>query len=73
MGCIRTTMPNLPRLGPTEAPMERWERRAQKLDAKRRRMRVTGRGLVTTEPLAIQKRLKKLKEAAGTRRTRRKK
>lgn len=53
--------------------MERWERRAQKLDAKRRRMRVTGRGLITTEPLAIQKRLKKLREAAGTRRGRRKK
>lgn len=51
--------------------MERWERRAQKLDAKRRRMRVTGRGLLTTEPLAIQKRLQKLKKAAGTRRGKR--
>jgi hypothetical protein len=53
--------------------VERWERRAQKLDAKRRRMRVTGRGLLTTEPLAIQKRLQKLKAAAATRRGKRKK
>jgi hypothetical protein len=53
--------------------MERWERRAQKLDAKQRRMRVTGRGLITTEPAAIQKRLKKMQESAQTRRGRKRK
>ena len=51
--------------------MERWERRARKLDARRQRMRVTGRGLITTEPLAIQKRMKKLKQAADSRRGKR--
>ncbi|MCL4242308.1 MAG: hypothetical protein KJ048_13245 [Dehalococcoidia bacterium] len=53
--------------------MERWERRAQKLDAKRRRMRVTGRGLITTEPQAIQKRLKKMQESAQARRGKKRK
>ena len=40
--------------------MEKWEQRANKLEAKRRRMRVTGRGLLTTEPAAIKKRLEKM-------------
>jgi len=48
--------------------VERWERRAEKLEAKRRRMRVVGRGLLTTEPLAVRKRLKKLEETASRRR-----
>jgi len=39
--------------------MDRWERRAAKLDAKRRRMHLQGRGLLTTEPLAMIRRLKK--------------
>ena len=42
--------------------MEKWEQRAKKLEAKRRRMRVTGRGLLTVEPAAIQKRLEKMAE-----------
>jgi hypothetical protein len=45
-----------------------WEERARKLDSKRRRMRVQGRGLITVEPAAVSKRLKKLHESAGTRR-----
>lgn len=53
--------------------MERWERRAQKLDAKRQRMRVTGRGLITTEPQAVQRRLKKMQEAAQSRRGKKRK
>lgn len=40
--------------------MEKWEQRAKKLEAKRRRMRVTGRGLLTVEPAAIQKRLEQM-------------
>ncbi len=45
-----------------------WEDRAKKLDAKRRKMRVQGRGLLTVEPLAISKRLKQMQEAAKSRR-----
>jgi hypothetical protein len=45
--------------------VDRWERRAEKLEAKRRRMRVEGRGLLTTEPLALMRRLKKAGKAAG--------
>jgi hypothetical protein len=48
--------------------MERWEQRARKIEAKRRRMRVTGRGLITVEPGAVRKRLEKLQESAGRRR-----
>jgi ribosomal 50S subunit-associated protein YjgA (DUF615 family) len=47
--------------------VEQWEQRAKKLEAKRRRMRVTGRGLLTTEPAAIKKRLEKM-AANGKRR-----
>jgi len=50
--------------------MERWERRAKKLDARRRRMVVQGRGLLTTEPAAIRKRLEKLRKAGEARRRR---
>ncbi len=45
-----------------------WEDRAKKLDAKRKKMRVQGRGLLTVEPLAISKRLKRMQEAAKSRR-----
>ncbi|MFN8618287.1 MAG: hypothetical protein U0837_14425 [Dehalococcoidia bacterium] len=45
-----------------------WEDRAKKLDAKRRKMRVQGRGLLTVEPLAISRRLKRMQEAAKSRR-----
>lgn len=45
-----------------------WEGRAKKLDAKRKKMRVQGRGLLTVEPLAISKRLKRMQEAAKSRR-----
>ncbi len=42
-----------------------WEERARKLESRRRRMRVQGRGLITIEPLAINKRLKKLQNQPG--------
>ena len=45
-----------------------WEDRAKKLDAKRKKLRVQGRGLLTVEPLAISKRLKRMQEAAKSRR-----
>lgn len=45
-----------------------WENRARKLDAKRRQMRVQGRGLLTVEPNAVAKRLKKIQDAAKSRR-----
>lgn len=45
-----------------------WEERAKKLDAKRRKMRVQGRGLLTVEPNAISKRLKRMQEVAKSRR-----
>ncbi|HMO96019.1 MAG TPA: hypothetical protein PKD27_07845 [Tepidiformaceae bacterium] len=47
--------------------MEKWEQRAKKLDARRRRMRVTGRGLLTTEPPAIQKRHGRMAKAGKRR------
>lgn len=47
-----------------------WEERAKKLETKRRRMIVQGRGLITVEPLATAKRLKKMQAAAKTRRNR---
>lgn len=37
-----------------------WEERARKLEARRRRMPVSGRGLLTVEPHAIRKRLERL-------------
>lgn len=52
------------------APMEKWEQRARKLDAKRRRMRVQGRGLLTVEPLAIKKRLQRMAENGKRRKAR---
>jgi hypothetical protein len=45
-----------------------WEDRAKKLDARRRRMPVQGRGLLTVEPNAVSKRLKRMKAAAESRR-----
>mgnify|MGYP000925359172 FL=1 len=48
-----------------------WEERAKKLDAKRRKMRVQGRGLITVEPLAISRRLKQMQSAAKSRRGKR--
>jgi len=48
--------------------MERWEQRARKLEAKRRRMPVTGRGLITLEPGSVRKRLQKLQDSAAKRR-----
>ncbi|MBK6319102.1 MAG: hypothetical protein IPI33_15925 [Dehalococcoidia bacterium] len=47
-----------------------WEERARKIDAKRRRMTVQGRGLLTVEPAAISKRLKKMGAAPKRRRNR---
>ena len=47
-----------------------WEERAKKLDAKRRRMRVQGRGLLTVEPSAIGKRLKEMGDGPKRRRKR---
>ena len=37
-----------------------WEERARKLEKKKRRMVVQGRGLITVDPNATAKRLKKL-------------
>ena len=48
-----------------------WEERAKKLDARRRKMRVQGRGLLTVEPMAIRKRLERMQAAARSRRHRR--
>lgn len=45
--------------------MWRWERREQKREAKRRRMRVTGRGLLTVVAPAERKRLRAIIERAG--------
>ena len=42
-----------------------WEQRAQKLEKRKRRMIVQGRGLITVEPLAASGRLKKLKNGPG--------
>jgi len=44
-----------------------WEARARKLEKRRRRMTVQGRGLITVEPQATARRLKKL-AANGARR-----
>lgn len=38
-----------------------WEERAKKLEKKKRQMVVHGRGLITVDPHAASKRLKKLK------------
>jgi hypothetical protein len=37
-----------------------WEERARKVESRRRRMRITGRGLLTVEPHAVKKRLARL-------------
>lgn len=50
--------------------MEKWEQRARKLDAKRRRMRVQGRGLLTVEPAAIKKRLERMAQNGKRRKAR---
>ena len=42
-----------------------WEERARKVEKRKRRMVVQGRGLITVEPLAASKRLKKLKNGPG--------
>ena len=47
--------------------MEKWEQRAKKLDARGRRMRVTGRVLLTREPAAIKKRLEQMAKAGKRR------
>ena len=47
-----------------------WEERARKLEKKKRRMVVQGRGLITVEPLATSKRLKQMKKSAARRRSR---
>jgi hypothetical protein len=47
-----------------------WEERARKLEKKKRRMVVQGRGLITVEPLATSKRLKQIRKSANARRTR---
>jgi len=52
--------------------MERWERRAEKLESKRKKMRVEGRGLLTVEPLAVIKSLQKRQQTAATKKRRRK-
>ncbi|MGE0602041.1 MAG: hypothetical protein AB7J35_21775 [Dehalococcoidia bacterium] len=38
-----------------------WEERAKKLEKKKHRMAVHGRGLITIDPHAVNKRLKRLK------------
>ena len=48
-----------------------WEERARKLEKKKRQMVVQGRGLITIEPLAVSKRLKKQKTRRGRRNARR--
>lgn len=47
-----------------------WEERARKLEKKKRRMVVQGRGLITVEPLATSKRLKQMGDSARARRKR---
>ncbi|PFG73232.1 hypothetical protein [Tepidiforma thermophila] len=42
-----------------------WEERARKLEARRRRMRVSGRGLLTVLPQAERKRLERLAKRQG--------
>jgi|GEM_PF-4591107 len=48
-----------------------WEERARKLEKKKRQMVVQGRGLITVEPLATSKRLKRMQRAARSRRGKR--
>jgi hypothetical protein len=48
-----------------------WEERARKLEGKKRRMVVHGRGLLTVEPHAASKRLKKLTSRRGRKSTKR--
>jgi hypothetical protein len=43
--------------------MERWERRARKMDARRRRMGMSGRGLLTITQRAIKRRAEQAKRA----------
>ena len=43
--------------------MDRWERRARKLEAKRRKMKVTGRGLVTVIHPLIKRKAEEAKRA----------
>lgn len=45
-----------------------WEERARKLEKKRRRMLVQGRGLLTVEPLALRKKLEQMQRSAKSRR-----
>ena len=47
-----------------------WEERARKLEKKKRQMVVQGRGLITVEPLATSKRLKRIHALADARRKR---
>jgi hypothetical protein len=49
--------------GRCEEDMEKWERRARKLDARRRRMAVSGRGLLTVLQPAIKRRAEAAKRA----------
>ncbi len=49
-----------------------WEERARKLEARRRRMPMSGRGLLTVEPHAIRKRLERLARSSRTNRPGRK-
>jgi hypothetical protein len=43
--------------------MERWERRARKLDSKRKRMKISGRSLITVIQPIIMKRAQEAKRA----------
>ncbi|HEX9015271.1 MAG TPA: hypothetical protein VF960_04630 [Chloroflexota bacterium] len=43
--------------------MEKWERRAKKLDSKKKRMQMSGRGLITVIQPAIMKRAQEAKRA----------
>ena len=43
--------------------MERWERRAKKLDSKLKKMQVSGRGLITVIQPIIMKRAQEAKQA----------
>ena len=47
-----------------------WEERARKLEKKKRQMVGQGRGLITVEPLATSKRLKRIHTSASSRRKR---
>lgn len=43
--------------------MERWERRARKLDSKRKRMKISGRSLITVIQPIVMKRAQEAKRA----------